>query len=268
MGKKIEILNTIELWPIDRLQPYERNARTHSPEQVAKISASIVEFGFTNPILVDGKDGVIAGHGRLMAAQRLKLAQVPVVVLDHLTDAQRRAYILADNRLALDAGWDDEMLAQELADLQAEGFNVELTGFSDEELQKMLSDNGTGGDEEDEQSGEDPYTKKIKAPIYTPTGEKPALEELFDKTKTEELEKEIDESELPDDIKTFLRCADQRHTIFNFERIAEFYCHSKKPVQELFEKSALVIIDFNKAIENGFVVLSKRLMEEYQANDE
>lgn len=134
----IEIPDRIELWPLERLKPYERNARTHSAEQVVKIAASIVEFGFTNPILVDGKDGIIAGHGRLMAAQRLKLPQVPVVVLDHLTDAQRRAYILADNRLALDAGWDADLLSQELAELQGMDFDLDLTGFSQEELAQYL----------------------------------------------------------------------------------------------------------------------------------
>lgn len=109
----------IEVWPVERLKPYANNARTHSPEQVTKIAASITEFGFTNPILVDSGDGIIAGHGRLMAAQRLGMVEVPVILLDHLTDAQRRAYILADNRLVLDAGWNEDMLAAELADLQA-----------------------------------------------------------------------------------------------------------------------------------------------------
>lgn len=128
----------IELWPVERLKPYERNARTHSADQVAKIAASIAEFGFTNPILVDSADGIIAGHGRLAAAKELGMPDVPVIVLDHLSDAQRRAYILADNRLALDAGWDNEMLAQELAALQDDGFDLELTGFSDDELADLL----------------------------------------------------------------------------------------------------------------------------------
>ncbi|ABK44556.1 ParB domain protein nuclease [Magnetococcus marinus MC-1] len=128
----------IELWPTDRLMPYAGNARTHSDEQVAKVAASMVEFGFTNPILVDGKDGIIAGHCRLSAAQRIGLAQVPVVVLDHLSDAQRRAYILADNRLALDGGWDESILAAELARLQEDEFNLSLVGFTDEEMRDLL----------------------------------------------------------------------------------------------------------------------------------
>lgn len=148
------IANRIDVWPVDRLQPYERNARTHSPEQVAKIAASITEFGFTNPILVGSADGIIAGHGRLMAAKMLGLSEVPVIVLDHLSDRQRRAYILADNRLALDAGWDEDMLAAELADLAADGFDVSLTGFTDDEIGDLMNDkaeNGAGGDGESNQ---------------------------------------------------------------------------------------------------------------------
>src|ERR1700676_5155909 len=116
----------IELWPIDRLIPFARNPRTHSEAQVAQIAASIAEFGFNNPILVDTKAGIIAGHGRLLAARRLGLKEVPVIVLDHLSEAQKRAYIIADNQLALNAGWDDDILRAELAALQAEDFNIDL----------------------------------------------------------------------------------------------------------------------------------------------
>ena len=107
----------IEYRPIDPLLPYARNPRTHSPAQITKIAASIVEFGWTQPILVDGDSGIIAGHGRLAAARKLGVDQVPVIELAHLTVAQKRALVIADNRLALDAGWDEEMLALELADL-------------------------------------------------------------------------------------------------------------------------------------------------------
>ena len=131
-GLTITMAKRIELWPVDRLRPYERNARTHSVEQVAQIAASIVEFGFTNPILVDSSDGIIAGHGRLAAAQELKLLQVPVVVLDHLSERQRRAYIIADNQLALTAGWDDELLKSELGELNELGFDLTLLGWGED----------------------------------------------------------------------------------------------------------------------------------------
>ena len=129
----------IEHWPLDKLIPYARNPRTHSDAQVAQIAASIAEFGFNNPILVDTKAGIIAGHGRLLAARKLQLQEVPVIVLDHLTEAQKRAYIIADNQLALNAGWDDDLLRAELAALQDEDFNVRLIGFEDEELARLLA---------------------------------------------------------------------------------------------------------------------------------
>jgi len=139
-----EMARRIELWQTDRLVPYAKNARTHSPEQVAQIAASIVEFGFVNPILVDSNAGIIAGHGRLLAARKLGLGEVPVVVLDHLSETQRRAYIIADNKLAQNAGWDDKTLAAELGDLEAEGVDLGVVGFSDEELAARQG-RGAGG---------------------------------------------------------------------------------------------------------------------------
>ncbi len=125
-------------WPVDRLIPYARNARTHSDEQVAQIAASIAEFGWTNPILA-GADGIIiAGHARLQAARKLGMTEVPVIVLDHLTETQRRALVLADNRLALNAGWDEEMLRVELESIREDGFDLDLVGFTDDELQELL----------------------------------------------------------------------------------------------------------------------------------
>ncbi len=131
------LADKIEQWPTAKLLPYARNARTHSEEQVAQIAASIAEFGFTNPILA-GSDGIIvAGHGRLAAAQKLGLERVPVVVLDHLSQTQRRAYIIADNKLALNAGWDDELLAIEFAELADAGFDNLLTGFTQDEIDAL-----------------------------------------------------------------------------------------------------------------------------------
>ena len=131
------------------LVPYARNSRTHSEAQVSKIAASIKEFGFLNPIIVDGENGIIAGHGRVLAAQKLGLDTLPVIEAGHLTKAQRQAYIIADNRLALDAGWDNEMLKVELTDLQGEGFNLELTGFNLDEIAGFLADPTEGLTDED-----------------------------------------------------------------------------------------------------------------------
>lgn len=136
----------IEYRPVSALIPYARNARTHSDSQVAQIAASIREFGWTNPVLVDGANGIIAGHGRVLAARKLDQSDVPVIELAHLTETQKRAYVLADNKLAERAGWDDELLRLELGDLKACGFDLDLTGFDALELGDLLDLNPMGGD--------------------------------------------------------------------------------------------------------------------------
>jgi DNA modification methylase len=128
----------IELWPIDRLLPRANNPRTHTPAQVAQIAASITEFGWTNPVLVDADDGILAGHARVLAARSLKMEEVPVIVLGHLSEAQRRALVIADNQLALNAGWDEELLRIELAFLQDADYDLSIVGLDDIELQRLL----------------------------------------------------------------------------------------------------------------------------------
>jgi DNA modification methylase len=140
----------IEQLPTADLIPYARNTRIHSPEQVAQIAGSIREFGFTNPILIDGENGIIAGHGRVMAAQKLGLEKVPCIRLAHLTDTQRRAYIIADNKLALNAGWDEEMLALELGDLGDLDFDLSLIGFDEAELGDLMAETTEGETDPDE----------------------------------------------------------------------------------------------------------------------
>ena len=132
----------IEHLQTDTLVSYARNSRTHSPEQVAQIAASIREFGFTNPVLIDANDTLIAGHGRVMAAQSIGVATVPAIRLAHLTDAQRRAYVIADNKLAENAGWDMATLAREVEDLNADGYDLELLGFGADELTALLGEYG------------------------------------------------------------------------------------------------------------------------------
>lgn len=144
MAQKIEQLKTTDLIP------YAGNTRTHDEKQVAQVAASIKEFGFTNPILVDGENGIIAGHGRLMAAQKLGMETVPCLRLGHLTDAQRRAYIIADNKLALNAGWDEDALAVEIERLLEDGFDLDLTGFGEDEISDFLKDETEGLTDEDE----------------------------------------------------------------------------------------------------------------------
>ena len=140
VGRPMEKFPDYKTVSVSSLIPYARNSRTHSDAQVGQIAASIKEFGFLNPIIVDGESGIIAGHGRVLAMQKLGMADVPVIDASHLTDVQRRAYVIADNKLALNADWDSEMLRVELDELGKDGFDIELTGFSLDEVQALSFD--------------------------------------------------------------------------------------------------------------------------------
>ena len=154
----VALADRIELWLIDRLRPYERNPRTHSDGQVDQIAASMVEFGWTNPVLVDEQGGILAGHGRLLAARKLGLTEVPVIRFEHLSEAQKHAYLIADNQLALQAGWDDALLAEELAWLRDERFDLDLVGFDALELERLLAlaDGDAASDEAEDEAPEPP----------------------------------------------------------------------------------------------------------------
>ena len=140
----------MQLVPLSKLVPYVNNARTHSPEQINKLRSSLREFGFVNPVIIDRNYGVIAGHGRILAAKEEGISEVPCVFADHLTEAQKKAYIIADNRMAMDAGWDEELLRVEIEALQAEAFDLSLTGFDDKELADLFTDE-TGSEAKDDE---------------------------------------------------------------------------------------------------------------------
>jgi ParB-like nuclease domain len=239
------------------LLPYANNSRTHSDEQIEQLARSIKEFGFTNPVLLDGQNGIIAGHGRVMAAEKLGEAEVPTIELSHLSKEQKRAYVIADNKLALNAGWDEQMLAFELGELKELGFDMSLLGFEQQELGSIFGRD----DAETEELRE--YSKKIDTPIYSPKGDKPELSSLIDNSKAKALVAKIKESNVTDADKAFLMQAAFRHMVFDYHSIAEYYCHASKEMQELMEDSALVIIDFDKAIEGGYVAMSSRLKKIY-----
>jgi hypothetical protein len=246
----------VEKWKIDKLIPYARNARTHSEAQVNQIAASIKEWGWTTPVLVDEQGGIIAGHGRTLAAQKLKMTEIPVMVAKGWSDAKKRAYIIADNKLAQNADWDNEMLALELGELGDLGFDLDLTGFAADEIAELLSP--------DEVEDDSKYSKKIDAPVYEPTGDCPPIVELYDKAKYEELTAKIyQDDSIDSEIKDFLLAAAARHIRFDFEQIAEFYAHAPPDLQQLMEDSALVIVDFDKAITSGYVKLSQAISEIY-----
>jgi hypothetical protein len=206
------------------------------------------------------KDNVIiAGNGTVTAAKELGWETIDIT-RSQLTGEDATAFGLVDNRSSELAAWDDDNLKEILGELDKSGWDIEGLGWDSDDLKDILdkySESGSGSDDEDA------YTKKIKAPVYEPTGPKPEVKELFDTKKSDELIKKIDASDLHKKEKDFLKYAAYRHVVFNYQNIAEYYAHSDKPAQELFEDSALVIIDFNKAIENGFVKLSQEIAEAY-----
>lgn len=157
----------MKLVPIAKLVPYINNARTHSPEQIMKLRSSLREFGFINPVIIDRDYGVIAGHGRILAAKEEGITEVPCVFADHLTEAQKKAYILADNRMAMDAGWDEELLRVEIEALQAEAFDVSLTGFDPNEIDDLFKENLKDGLHDDDFDIE----AELKKPTFTKTGD-------------------------------------------------------------------------------------------------
>ena len=227
------------------LKPYANNPRDNE-SAVEPVANSIKEFGFKVPIVATSDGEIINGHTRFKASKRLGLEKVPVIIADDLTEEQIKAFRLADNKTGELAEWNEELLAKELEELD---FNLEQFGF-----EKLA-------DELDEEEGEkeDPYTSKITTPTYEPTGEEVSLQDLVDTTKRDDLVRRIQTADIPSDIEEFLKNAAQRHLRFNYRNIAEYYANAPKEVQELFEDSALVIIDYDKAIENGYVKLTKAI---------
>ena len=252
-------MQQLEEWKVSDLIEYARNPRKND-HAVDKVAAAIREFGFRVPILAKSDKTVIDGHLRLKAAKKLGLKTVPVMLCDDMTDAQIKAFRISVNRVAEFAEWDNDLLRIELGELGDMGFDLELTGFTFDEIESI--DFGENQDSEaGRQLDDEKYTTKIETPIYEMKGKKPDISEIYDTTKTSELYSKIKKANLPDDVRGFLMAAASRHTVFNYELIAEFYAHQDRDVQELMEDSALVIIDYNKAIENGYVKLTKALMQ-------
>ena len=258
MEHKLEIIYK----DINTLIPYINNTRTHSKEQIEQVKASIKEFGMCTPIGIHN-DTIVYGHARIQSMKELGYKEVPTLDLSHLTEAQKKAYIIADNKIALNAGWDEELLKIELQALQEMDFDLSLTGFSDEELKDFNLDI------EDEIiiNEENPYSQKVEIPTYEPDGEKPTFQEMYEDEKVLKLIDKIENSSVDNEIKQFLKLSAYRHLKFNYEKIANFYAHSNKEVQELMEDSYLVIIDFNKAIEDGLINLENEISEIYNEDN-
>ena len=234
---------------INELKPYDKNAKIHTKEQVEQIKKSIEEFGMNDPIAVWGKDNLIVeGHGRLEALKELGYDEVECIRLDHLTDEERKAYTLVHNKLTMNTDFDFELLNGELVEL-SDSFDMTEFGFLENSIDL----------DEVEEEGDNPYTTKINIPQYEIKGEEPEISELCDDNKTEELIKEIEKANITKEQKEFLIKSAQRHLGFNYSKIAEYYAHQNKEMQELMEKSALVIIDYDDAIKNGYAELKKEI---------
>ena len=251
----------------EQLIPYVNNPRNND-DAVDKVAASIKEFGFKVPIVIDKDNVVVTGHTRLLASKKLGLQEVPCVIADDLSPAQIKAFRIADNKVSEYAQWDEDMLKVELEELEEMNFDLDSVSidFSDFDMALDLEDTEEGQEQE-----ENIYTKEINIPQYEITGECPKLEELVNEEKTKSLIERIEKSDIPNDIKEFLIKASYRHLAFNYQNVAEYYAHADKEVQELMEESALVIIDYNDAIRNGYVQIKKAIdsiVEEGIANEE
>ena len=248
-------MNIIKM-KVEELIPYINNPRNNE-NAVDKVASSITEFGFKNPIVIDKNNVVINGHTRLLASKKLGLKEVPVIVADDLTEAQVKAFRIADNKTSEYAEWNEELLKLELEQLEEMNFDLDEVNidYSDFGLEIDLEDI------EEEFESDNVYTKEINIPHYEITGECPLLTDLVKEEKTNSLIERINSSNIPQGIKDFLIKASYRHLAFNYQNIAEYYAHADKEVQELMEESALVIIDYDNAIRNGYVQIKEAINE-------
>lgn len=239
---------------IKDILPYEKNPRIND-EAVPVVKESIKEFGFRIPIVIDVNDVIVAGHTRVKAAKELGMEEVPCTIADDLTEEQIKAFRLIDNKSAEIATWDEELLQQELSeildiDMSMFGFEEGETDFADE-----IEDNT--------------YTMKTNIPQYEITGECPTISEMLDKEKSRELIAEIEKAEgITEEERQFLKDAAGRHNVFNYRNIAEYYAHATPEMQRLMEKSALVIIDINNAIANGYASLFADVLDTMEDEDD
>ena len=225
------------------LTPYAKNAKKHDSTQIANVAESIRQFGFVQPIVIDRNDVIVIGHCRALAAKKLGMKEVTRVCVDDLTPEQVNALRIVDNK-SNESPWDFDVLHDELAELDLRDFDFSF--IADEKK-------------------ENPYTNKIKIPQYEVQGEQPSLDELYDTDKTDDLIAEIQISGVSEAEKQFLIEAAKRHTVFNYKMIAEYYAQASCEMQQLMERSALVIIDYEDAIANGYMKLSKAI-ERMRAN--
>lgn len=240
---------------LDLLKPYEKNPRNNE-NAVEYVANSIKEFGFKVPIIIDENNTIVCGHTRYLASKKLGLTEVPCVIADDLTPEKIKAFRLIDNKTNEFATWNEDLLLEELKAIE----DIDMQNYGFEEIAEAM-------DEIDVEK----YTQSLTSPHYEIKGEKPDISELVNLDKSKELEEEIQNSSLSYEEKEFLINASKRHNVFDYGKIAEYYAHADEEMQKLMEKSALVIIDYNDAVLNGYTTLSeklKNLMEKDRNNNE
>lgn len=233
------------------------NARKHPEKNMNAIMASLAKFGQEKPIVVDKNNCVLAGNGTLAAAKALGWEKIWVKRSQH-EGAMAIAYAIADNRSSSLAEWEMDTLGSHLQGLQEEGWDLEELGFELDDLDDF-EDLADGGSKSEESN----YSRKIEPPIYEPTGPCPSVNDIYDTDRVSALIAKINDSDIGEGDKIFLKAAAWRHCVFNYQNIAEYYCHASKEVQALMEDSALVVIDFESAIEKGYVKMTEELAESF-----
>lgn len=244
---------SIQYVKIQDIIPYDKNPRIND-DSVDKVAASIREFGFKVPIMLDSKNVVIAGHTRLKAAKKLKLKELPCVYADDLSDEQVKALRLADNKVGESSMWDEDLLNEELAGI----LNIDMNDFGFGDIEEAVS----------QVLNDEKYTFTTNIPQYDIVGDCPELSECLDGEKAAELIEEIEKSSVREDEKAFLIEAAKRHTVFDYRKIAEYYAYATAEMQRLMERSALVIIDVNDAIANGYATLNQSVVEMMEGEDD
>lgn len=237
---------------LSEIHPYENNPRFND-EAVDAVAASIQEFGFKVPIVLDSEGVIVAGHTRWKAALKLQLEEVPCVVADDLSPEQIKAFRLADNKVAELAYWNEEALAKELEEIA----DIDMSAF------------GFDGEESDlgDEMEDDTYTAAVNIPQYEVTGKKPTIAEMLDTEKADTLIAKIQGSGVSEEEKAFLLRAAHRHNVFNYGNVAEYYAHASPEMQALMEESALVIIDVGNAIANGYATLMGEVLDAMEGDE-
>ena len=241
----------ITMMDVAHIVPYECNPRIISEAAVDAVAASIRQFGFRQPIVVDTNNVIIAGHTRYKAALKLGLKKVPVHVATDLTPEQIKAYRIADNKTAEISDWNYDLLPIELAELQEADYDLNLISFDPHEVARLLGDN----------LPPQKYTKLIRGLIYKPRmANPPAVSSLYNDAKLKALLAQIDALQLPQDLAYFFRLAAHRFVRFRFDLIAEYYAHASEDIKQIMRELVLVIVDHDDAIEDGVLKLSKELI--------